>query len=104
MEFYDANSGRKMKARMFSASTKKLSVMCNVCSHFRNLFDGVKHKLQYRIRLGFTHFPISTDITTMTRFRDSRLSIFKRMKKLTSVFSPLLSALNKFEHCNPWGI
>ena len=63
MEFYDANSDRKMTAQMFSASTKQLSVMRNACSHYGNMFDGVKHKVEYRIRLGFTHFPISTDIT-----------------------------------------
>ena len=28
-----------------------------------NMFDDVKHKLEYRICLGFTRFPISTDIT-----------------------------------------
>ena len=35
----------------------------NVCNHFGNLFDDVKHKLEHRTRLVHTHFPVSADIT-----------------------------------------
>merc|ERR1712045_1050257 len=43
--------------------SKQLSVLRSVCSHIRNLFDGVTKKFEYRMRLVYAHFPINATIT-----------------------------------------
>merc|ERR1719445_50240 len=53
----------QVKARMFFAKSKQLSLLKTVCSHIRNLFDGVQHKFEYRMRLVYAHFPINATIT-----------------------------------------
>ena len=40
---------------------KQFHVIRNVCNHFGNVFDGVKHKLEYRMRLAYAHFPFSAN-------------------------------------------
>merc|ERR1719157_118630 len=59
----NCNCGKEVKARMFFAQTKQLSSIHTVCSHIRNLFDGVEHKFEYRMRLVYAHFPINANIT-----------------------------------------
>merc|ERR1719245_819726 len=55
--------GHKVKARMYFAKSKQLSMLRSVCSHIRNLFDGVTSKFEYRMRLVYAHFPINATIT-----------------------------------------
>jgi len=55
--------GIEVRARMFFAKSKQLSVLSTVCSHIRNLFDGVSKKFQYRMRLVYAHFPINATVT-----------------------------------------
>ena len=57
-----ANSDKEMKAGMFFASTCS-SMGVALCNHLGNLFDDVKHKLEYRMRLVYFHSPFSTDMT-----------------------------------------
>merc|ERR1712113_1215793 len=51
-----------VKARMYFAKSKQLSMLRSVCSHIRNLFDGVTRKFEYRMRLVYAHFPINATI------------------------------------------
>merc|ERR1712137_1276346 len=55
--------GKLVKARMYFAKSKQLSMLRSVCSHIRNLFDGVTSKFEYRMRLVYAHFPINATIT-----------------------------------------
>jgi len=48
---------------MYFAKSKQLSMLRSVCSHIRNLFDGVDKKFQYTMRLVYAHFPINANIT-----------------------------------------
>merc|ERR1712084_82216 len=63
IELYLANSGHEVRARMYFAKSKQLSMLRSVCSHINNLFDGVEKKFQYRMRLVYAHFPINATIT-----------------------------------------
>merc|ERR1712008_214393 len=63
IELYPCNSGHQVKARMYFAKSKQLSMLRSVCSHIRNLFDGVTRKFEYRMRLVYAHFPINATIT-----------------------------------------
>merc|ERR1719337_678569 len=47
---------------MFFAQSKQLSMLRSVCSHIQNLFDGVTHKFEYKMRLVYAHFPINANI------------------------------------------
>merc|ERR1712226_456856 len=58
-----ANSGHEVRARMFFAKSKQLSMLRSVCSHIQNLFDGVEKRYEYRMRLVYSHFPINANIT-----------------------------------------
>merc|ERR1711998_334609 len=58
-----AASGHEVRARMYFAKTKQLSMLRSVCSHIQNLFDGVEKKFEYRMRLVYAHFPINASIT-----------------------------------------
>eukprot|EP00929_Paragymnodinium_shiwhaense_P105737 TRINITY_DN707_c0_g1_i6.p1 TRINITY_DN707_c0_g1~~TRINITY_DN707_c0_g1_i6.p1 ORF type:complete len:187 (-),score=54.22 TRINITY_DN707_c0_g1_i6:115-675(-) len=55
--------GHEVRARMYFARSKQLSMLRSVCSHISNLFDGVEKKFQYRMRLVYAHFPINANIT-----------------------------------------
>mmetsp|Transcript_69890 Transcript_69890/g.202553 ORF Transcript_69890/g.202553 Transcript_69890/m.202553 type:complete len:187 (+) Transcript_69890:87-647(+) len=55
--------GHEVRARMYFAKSKQLSMLRSVCSHISNLFDGVTHKFEYRMRLVYAHFPINATIT-----------------------------------------
>merc|ERR1711904_690125 len=63
IELWLANSGHEVRARMYFAKSKQLSMLRSVCSHINNLFDGVEKKFQYRMRLVYAHFPINANIT-----------------------------------------
>merc|ERR1712217_396394 len=63
IELWLANSGHEVRARMYFAKSKQLSMLRSVCSHINNLFDGVTKKFQYRMRLVYAHFPINANIT-----------------------------------------
>mmetsp|Transcript_150482 Transcript_150482/g.419287 ORF Transcript_150482/g.419287 Transcript_150482/m.419287 type:complete len:189 (+) Transcript_150482:98-664(+) len=63
IELWLANSGKEVKARMYFAKSKQLSMLRSVCSHISNLFDGVEKKYEYRMRLVYAHFPINANIT-----------------------------------------
>merc|ERR1719203_711463 len=52
-----------VKARMYFAKSKQLSMLRSVCSHIRNLFDGVTSKFEYKMRLVYAHFPINATVT-----------------------------------------
>jgi len=56
-------SGKEVKAKMYFAKSKQLSMLRTVCSHISNLFDGVEKKFQYKMRLVYAHFPINATIT-----------------------------------------
>merc|ERR1712187_649289 len=56
-------SGHEVRAKMYFAKSKQLSMLRSVCSHINNLFDGVEKKFQYRMRLVYAHFPINANIT-----------------------------------------
>jgi ribosomal protein L6P/L9E len=58
-----ANSGHEVRAKMYFAKSKQLSMLRSVCSHINNLFDGVQKKYEYKMRLVYTYFPINTTIT-----------------------------------------
>ena len=53
---------------MVFASTMQSSVIRNVCSHLRNLFNDVKQKLVYRMRLEYAHLPINADVINGGKF------------------------------------
>merc|ERR1712066_881382 len=57
------NCGHEVRARMYFAKSKQLSMLRSVCSHIRNLFDGVEKRFQYKMRLVYAHFPINANIT-----------------------------------------
>merc|ERR1712150_263795 len=63
IELYLANSGHEVRARMYFAKSKQLSILNTVCSHISNLFDGVTKGFEYRMRLVYAHFPINATIT-----------------------------------------
>ena len=63
IELFLCESNHKIKARMYFAKSKQLSMLRSVCSHIRNLFDGVTKKFEYRMRLVYAHFPINATIT-----------------------------------------
>merc|ERR1712066_1100537 len=63
IELRTANSGHEVRARMYFAKSKQLSMLRSVCSHINNLFDGVEKKFQYKMRLVYAHFPINANIT-----------------------------------------
>merc|ERR1712113_974070 len=57
------NNGHTVSAKMYFAKSKQLSMLRSVCSHIRNLFDGVTSKFEYRMRLVYAHFPINATVT-----------------------------------------
>merc|ERR1712146_558936 len=63
IELYLANSGHEVRAKMYFAKSKQLSMLRSCCSHINNLFDGVQKKYEYRMRLVYAHFPINATIT-----------------------------------------
>merc|ERR1711957_6544 len=63
IELYLANSGHEVRAKMYFAKSKQLSMLRSVCSHISNLFDGVLKKFEYRMRLVYAHFPINATVT-----------------------------------------
>ena len=63
IELWLANGGKEVKARMYFAKSKQLSMLRSVCSHISNLFDGVQKKFEYKMRLVYAHFPINANIT-----------------------------------------
>jgi len=63
IELYLANSGHEVRAKMYFAKSKQLSMLRSVCSHINNLFDGVQKKFEYKMRLVYAHFPINATIT-----------------------------------------
>ena len=58
-----ANSNKEVRARMYFAKSKQLSMLNSCCSHIANLFTGVEQKFQYKLRLVYAHFPINVTIT-----------------------------------------
>merc|ERR1712039_643948 len=56
IELFLTDNNHKVKARMYFAKSKQLSMLRSVCSHIRNLFDGVTSKFEYRMRLVYAHF------------------------------------------------
>eukprot|EP00929_Paragymnodinium_shiwhaense_P105732 TRINITY_DN707_c0_g1_i16.p1 TRINITY_DN707_c0_g1~~TRINITY_DN707_c0_g1_i16.p1 ORF type:complete len:189 (-),score=63.30 TRINITY_DN707_c0_g1_i16:115-681(-) len=63
IELWTAASGHEVRARMYFAKSKQLSMLRSVCSHIQNLFDGVEKKFEYKMRLVYAHFPINANIT-----------------------------------------
>merc|ERR1719376_718130 len=63
IELYLGNCGKEVRAKMYFAKSKQLSMLRSVCSHINNLFDGVEKKFQYKMRLVYAHFPINATIT-----------------------------------------
>merc|ERR1719366_3148 len=63
IELWIAASGHEVRARMYFAKSKQLSMLRSVCSHINNLFDGVQKKFEYKMRLVYAHFPINATIT-----------------------------------------
>merc|ERR1719356_1508174 len=63
IELYLAASGHEVRAKMYFAKSKQLSMLRSVCSHINNLFDGVQKKYEYRMRLVYAHFPINATVT-----------------------------------------
>merc|ERR1712050_473275 len=63
IELWLANSGHEVRARMYFAKSKQLSMLRSVCSHINNLFDGVEKQFKYTMRLVYAHFPINANIT-----------------------------------------
>merc|ERR1712160_216367 len=63
IELYLANSGKEVRAKMYFAKSKQLTMLRSVCSHISNLFDGVMKKFEYRMRLVYAHFPINATVT-----------------------------------------
>merc|ERR1719164_27313 len=62
IELYLANANTEVKARMYFAKSKQISMLRSVCSHIQNLFDGVEKKFVYKLRLVYAHFPINANI------------------------------------------
>mmetsp|Transcript_65308 Transcript_65308/g.202428 ORF Transcript_65308/g.202428 Transcript_65308/m.202428 type:complete len:189 (+) Transcript_65308:74-640(+) len=63
IELWHDKRSRKVRARMYFAKSKQLSMLRSVCSHISNLFDGVEKRFEYRMRLVYAHFPINANIT-----------------------------------------
>jgi len=57
------NSGKEVRARMYFAKSKQLSMLRSVCSHINNMFDGVEKQFRYTMRLVYAHFPINVNLT-----------------------------------------
>ena len=62
IELWTAASGHEVRARMYFAKSKQLSMLRSVSSHINNLFDGDASKFEYRMRLVYAHFPINANI------------------------------------------
>eukprot|EP00933_Yihiella_yeosuensis_P036355 TRINITY_DN3010_c3_g1_i1.p1 TRINITY_DN3010_c3_g1~~TRINITY_DN3010_c3_g1_i1.p1 ORF type:complete len:189 (+),score=43.71 TRINITY_DN3010_c3_g1_i1:86-652(+) len=62
IELWLGNGGKEVKARMYFAKSKQLSMLRSCCSHISNLFAGVQQKFQYKLRLVYAHFPINANI------------------------------------------
>mmetsp|Transcript_87365 Transcript_87365/g.137927 ORF Transcript_87365/g.137927 Transcript_87365/m.137927 type:complete len:189 (-) Transcript_87365:56-622(-) len=62
IELWLANCGKEVKARMYFAKSKQISMLRSVCSHIQNLFDGVEKTFEYKLRLVYAHFPINANI------------------------------------------
>merc|ERR1719236_205097 len=63
IELWLDNAGTTVRARMYFAKSKQISMLRSVCSHIQNLFDGVEKKFIYKMRLVYAHFPINANIT-----------------------------------------
>ena len=63
IEMWTAASGHEVRARMYSAKAKQLSMLRSVSSHINSLFDGDTSTFEYRMRLVYAHFPINANIT-----------------------------------------
>ncbi|CAE7203278.1 RPL9 [Symbiodinium microadriaticum] len=62
IELFLSDGGKKVVARMYFAKSKQCSMLNSVCSHISNLFEGVAHKFEYKMRLVYAHFPINANI------------------------------------------
>ena len=62
-ELYLANTAHEVRAKMYFARSKQLSMLRSVCSHINNLFDGVQKRFEYKMRLVYAHFPINAAVT-----------------------------------------
>mmetsp|Transcript_147457 Transcript_147457/g.209287 ORF Transcript_147457/g.209287 Transcript_147457/m.209287 type:complete len:227 (+) Transcript_147457:272-952(+) len=62
IELFLSDGGKKVVARMYFAKSKQCSMLNSVCSHIANLFEGVMHKFEYKMRLVYAHFPINANI------------------------------------------
>eukprot|EP00439_Symbiodinium_sp_Y106_P061304 s801_g9.t1 len=62
IEIFLSDGGKKVTARMYFAKSKQCSMLNSVCSHIANLFEGVMHKFEYKMRLVYAHFPINANI------------------------------------------
>jgi len=63
LELWVSNGGKEVRARMYFAKSKQVSMLRSVCSHISNLFDGVEKTFVYKLRLVYAHFPINATIT-----------------------------------------
>mmetsp|Transcript_45229 Transcript_45229/g.119489 ORF Transcript_45229/g.119489 Transcript_45229/m.119489 type:complete len:117 (-) Transcript_45229:144-494(-) len=62
IELWLANNGTEVRARMYFAKSKQLSMLRSVCSHIQNLFEGVDKKFEYKMRFVYAHLLINAFI------------------------------------------
>ena len=72
IEMWTAASRHEVRARMYFAKSKQLSMLRSVSSNINNLFDGDASKFEYRMRLVYAHFPINASITNNSTTIDLR--------------------------------
>lgn len=58
-----AVKGDKVTVQQFLGKRKQLACIRTCVSHIKNMITGVTKGFQYKMRLVYSHFPISTDIT-----------------------------------------
>ncbi|CAE8599942.1 unnamed protein product [Polarella glacialis] len=102
IELWLADGGKEVKARMYFAKTKQLSMLRSVCSHISNLFDGVEKKFEYKMRLVYAHFPINANIVNGGKTVEIRNFLGEKIVRTVHMLPGVLcekSASTKDELC-----
>ena len=58
--------GAKVKIGMWFSTSKQKAGIRSCMGHINNMFLGVMHKFEYKLRLVYSHFPINPTITGST--------------------------------------
>merc|ERR1712060_1004611 len=78
--------GNEVRARIYFAKSKQLSMLRSVCSHIQNLFDGVEKNFVYKMRLVYAHFPINANITNGGKTVEIRNYLGEKVVRTVNLF------------------